>query len=152
MPHKDFEADRRIDRGETVTFTLNGEGYEAAADAPGGAILDVAATATDDSLPDGRRAMAIGTFLDAVLLPESAERFADRFRDPTNPITLEQATELLTWLVEEVYVGRPTARSRPSRPGPRATGRSTSGTARIAGSKPPVGSPPATSSPTSTGS
>jgi hypothetical protein len=141
MAHKDFTSARRAEQGESVTFTLNGESYEAAADAPGGALLDIAAQAGDETANDGARAMAIATFLDSVLLPDSAERFADRFRDPLNPITLEQAVEVLQWLVGEVYVGRPTATRSPSANGRSRTGRPSTAAAR------PVASIPSTSQP-----
>jgi hypothetical protein len=107
--HKAFETQRRAHRGERVTFEIpagSSQVYEAAADAPGAALMDAA------RMSDGGIAAitALGDFLDAVLLPESRERFDAALRsvDPNTQITLEDAAAVVGWLVSEVYAGRPT--------------------------------------------
>jgi hypothetical protein len=55
----------------------------------------------------------IMAMLDELLLPKSAERFAERLKDKVNPITLLQAIEIWKYLVEQ-YTGRPTSPSSSS--------------------------------------
>jgi hypothetical protein len=69
-------------------------------------------------------------FLDTVLEPESAKLFAERMKDPHNPIDIDELTQVAVWLVEEVYVSeRPTEAPSPSPNGSGSTGPSTTGTA-----------------------
>jgi hypothetical protein len=107
--HKDFQSARRAHTGEAITFTVNNQTYEAIPDAPAAALLDATALADGSSVEKMR---AIGEFLDKVLLPESRERLerAMRSQDATWNVTLEDAIEVVRWLVSEVYVGRPTMR------------------------------------------
>lgn len=87
--------------------------------------MDVASVSGDPQATNGSKIIAMMGFLDEVLLPESAALFAERFRDPTNPITIEQATDVVTWLASEVYSGgRPTGRSSASANGQPLTGQS----------------------------
>lgn len=60
-------------------------------------------------------------FLDIALLPASAERFAERMRSTTEPITLDQALEISRWLMGQ-YGVRPTEPSSPSSNGHDGTG------------------------------
>jgi hypothetical protein len=62
-------------------------------------------------------------FLDTVLLPDSALRFAERLRSATEPITFTQAYDVWRWLLGE-YGGRPTEPSSPSSSGYDGTGMS----------------------------
>jgi hypothetical protein len=55
-------------------------------------------------------------FLDQVLLPESAQRFADRLRSVTEPIDLYQVQDVLRFLIGR-YSGRPTEPSLSSQNG-----------------------------------
>jgi len=71
-------------------------------------------------------------FLDTVLLPDSAQRFAARMNSATEPITLDQAFKVWTWLVEQ-YSGRPTQPSSPSANGHDGTGTSSTAGALAAG-------------------
>lgn len=70
-------------------------------------------------------------FLDTVLLPDSAQRFAARMNSAVEPITLDQAFKVWTWLVEQ-YSGRPTQPSSPSANGHDGTGTSSTGGALAA--------------------
>lgn len=90
-----------------VEFTIDGEMYQAHPVMSGDAMLTMAKQATGEG-PVGDRIAAALSFLDVALLPESAERFAARFKDPANPISLGDATDVMRWLIEDVYVGRPT--------------------------------------------
>lgn len=108
--HKVFETQRRASSGERVTFEIpagSGQIYEAIPDAPGGVFLDTA------KLQSGgfSSIAAIGDFFETVLLPESRDRFEKALRspDPTVMIGLDDAAEILRWLMSEVYIGRPTA-------------------------------------------
>jgi hypothetical protein len=113
MPHRDFDTHRRQAAGERVTFNIrNVDGsddiFECASDAPGGVMMDVA------SIGEANRSdqvLAVGKLLDGVLMPESRVRFEKRFRDATNPITLDDAIAIVQWLAQDVYGGRPTTPS-----------------------------------------
>ena len=65
--------------------------------------------------------LAIGEVLDIVMLPESAELFARRMRDPSNPIGVEHIAEVVQWLMQE-YGDRPTQPSSDSQASPMTTG------------------------------
>lgn len=54
--------------------------------------------------------------LELVLLPESLARFVKRFADLEEPIELEQASDVVAWLMER-YGRRPTQLSSPSASG-----------------------------------
>jgi len=142
--HRDFEQARRVDTGEVVTFTLNGEEYSAWPDAPGGLILDLAKASMDTEATNAAQVAAAAAFLEATLVPESAERFAAAMRDPANPITFDQAAAVMEWLLEEAYTARPTEPSSPSAVGPSTPGRPSTGrasrTASTPSASPPTGS------------
>lgn len=55
----------------------------------------------------------LGEILEMVLLPESAERFEARMRNPSRPIGIKQVGKVLNWLLEE-FAERPTQPSMPS--------------------------------------
>lgn len=61
--------------------------------------------------------------LDIVLLPESAQRFAERMRDPINPIDMTDVGNFVSWMLEE-YGQRPTKPSPSSAPSPSTIGTS----------------------------
>ena len=106
---KSFQsAAARAGRGP-VEFDVDGETFFAAPVMPTQAVLDVADLAVKESVAE--RASAISGFLDAVLLPESAVRFAARLRDPERPIGIEDAVAVVNWLIEDVYAMRPTVPS-----------------------------------------
>ena len=140
-----------------IRFELDGEVFEAApvigasvlqdmlAIANMGELVQIDATAVLNS-GDKDKVMEIGKavnavsaqamqFLDSVLLPESAARFAARMRSTTEPITLETAFEVWRWLLSE-YGARPTQPSSSSSNGHDGTGQSLT-----------VGAPPAASIP-----
>lgn len=104
-----------------IEFTLDAQLYYAAPVAPGDAIMHTAVIA--ESGTNGQRAMAIAEFLDTVLLPESAERIGARLRNPKDPLTAQDAGEIVRWLLEDVYgEGRPTSPSSAGSESPSADG------------------------------
>lgn len=72
------------------------------------------------------------TFLDAVLLDDSAARFAERLRSTTNPISFDQVFQVWQWLIGK-YGSRPTRPSSPS-----VNGHDGTGTSSTAGALPGV--------------
>jgi hypothetical protein len=124
LAHREFNTHRRQASGERVTFNIpNADGtadvFDCAADPPGGVMLDVANISEGSR---GEQVLAIGRLLDGVLLPDSRDRFEKRMRDPLNPITLDDAIDVVSWLAQEVYSGRPTVPSSPSAPSALSTG------------------------------
>lgn len=118
---------------ELITFTIEPDVFYAAAECPGGTIMDLAAVVK--STDDVDKLDAVMRFFDQILLPDSAELFAARLRSSAKPITFGTAIEVFEKLVE-AYTGnvRPTE-DRPSSPsGPVGTGRSSTGRARSGGS------------------
>lgn len=114
---KDFT---KLNKKENVPFTLDEDTFIAVGVAPAMAILDVAAV---NKAADMDKIRIILDFLDQVLLPESAIRFAERLRSSTEPITIDQAASIAVWLMEEVYApDRPTEALSPSPNGSESTG------------------------------
>lgn len=100
---KDFtDTDRPT---EPIRFTVDGDTFECAAVLPAGAGYDLVAAATSGD--KGQMVALAGASLDAIMLPESARRFAQRMRDPERPITDAQVGAILRWLTEQ-YSARPT--------------------------------------------
>lgn len=100
---KDFTEEK----APTIEFKIDGDVFYAVGDCPGGLVTDLGIlAATGDTTESLRLTME---FLDKTLLPESAELFVARMRDPSNPITFKQSINVFTWLIEE-YSGnaRPT--------------------------------------------
>lgn len=106
--------------GKPHSFKLGDDRFDCAAKLPAGVIRDFgkmrrlftdaqAVTDNDDrqaELIEQANEMFFG-LLDIVLLPESAERFAVRMRDPLNPIDMTDVSNVIQWIVVE-YGGRPT--------------------------------------------
>lgn len=69
-------------------------------------------------------------FVQECLLPSSRERFAERMKSSSDPISLKQVTDVFRVLVQ-TYSGRPTPPPSPSTPGPGGIGTSLTDTARI---------------------
>lgn len=68
--------------------------------------------------------LRVTTFLDTVLLPDSALRLAERLRSVTEPIEMAQVYEVYTWLIQQYSKGRPTTPSLSSPNGHGGTGTS----------------------------
>jgi len=109
---KDFTRQR-----ERLQFTIDGDVFEAAPALPGKTLAEFAkrfADVADTSLAD--RLDIFADALGMVLLPDSAAVFTKRFEDLEHPIELEQASEVIVWLLE-CYGLRPTQPSSPSSSG-----------------------------------
>lgn len=112
----------KIDRRDNVKFQIDDDVFEAVGTAPAMAILDVSAVNQADGLD---KIKIIFTFLDQVLLPDSAQRFADRLKSSEHPIDIDQAASIAVWLMEGVYATeRPTPAQSPSDNGSESTGQS----------------------------
>lgn len=109
--------------GMTDTIKLMSEGQDTANVSP-----EKLTKAADGVKTHTARALQ---FLDMVLLPDSALRFAERMRSLENPITLEQTLQVWTWLIAQ-YSGRPTEPSSPSANGHGGTGTSSTAGAPVA--------------------
>ena len=103
-------------RANPVQFMLDGELFEAVPDIPAKAMADLAGKATQVGSTTDTTAQwaAIVDIMQSLLVPDSRARFDTRLSDPANPITLQQLIDLFTWLMGEVYGGRPTMPPSPS--------------------------------------
>lgn len=125
---KSFSRDKPL---EWVEFDIDDEVFKLRSVAPAMAVLDVAKV---NQAADLDKIQVIMTFLDQVLEPESAARFAARLSSIENPITIEQATSIAVWAMEDVYATeRPTEAPLPSPNGSGSTGPNTTGTASTEG-------------------
>lgn len=114
---KDFT---KLNKKENVEFKINEDTFTAVGVAPAMVVLDVSAVNKAEGLDKIR---IILEFLDKVLLPDSAVRFAERLASSTEPIDIEQAADIAVWLMEGVYAGeRPTGDPSPSANGSENTG------------------------------
>jgi hypothetical protein len=104
-----------------LEFTIDGDTFYAAGECPGGTVTDLALSADSENETDQLQvAMA---FFDQVLLPESADLFAERLRDPQKPISLQKAMRVFAWLVGK-YTDFPTQEQSPSPSGSTGTAKS----------------------------
>lgn len=106
-----------------IKFTIDGDEFFAAGEAPGGTITDLAAVSAAEGENEAEQLQVAMSFFDQVLLPESAELFAERLRDPRRPITLQKAMKIFTWLMGE-YTDFPTEEPVSSQAGSPTTAKS----------------------------
>jgi len=109
---KDFSRAR-----ERIEFVIDGDVFQAAPALPGKTLTEFAKRFAD--IADTDLSERLDVFADAlgmVLLPDSAALFQKRFEDLANPIELEQASDVIVWLLEQ-YGLRPTRPSSPSSSG-----------------------------------
>lgn len=104
-----------------LQFTVDNDTFYAAGECPGGTVTDLALSA--DSENESEQLRIAMSFFDQVLLPESADLFAERLRDPQNPISLQKAMKIFTWLVTS-YTDFPTQEQSPSPAGSTETAKS----------------------------
>jgi hypothetical protein len=120
---KDFTRQR-----ERLQFTIDGDVFEATPALPGQTLTEFARRFTDvGSAPAEDKLRIITDALSMVLLPDSAALFSKRFADLEQPIELDQASEVLIWLME-CYGLRPTQPSSPSVNGSPSPGPGTNST------------------------
>lgn len=128
---KSFSREKAV---EWTEFDVDGEVFQVVNIAPAMAVLDVAKV---NDAKDLDKITIIMSFLDAVMESDSALRFAARLSSIENPITIDQASSIAVWLMEEVYAtGRPTQEPSQSSNGSGATGTSSTATADSTGSTP----------------
>lgn len=103
-----------------IEFTIDQDTFYAAGECPGGIVSDLAAVSNSLDENDGEQLQVAMAFFDQVLLPDSAELFAERLRDPTRPISLQKAMKIFTYLMGK-YTDFPTQEQSPSAAGSPAT-------------------------------
>lgn len=109
MSERDFTRKR-----ERITFRIDDDEFEAAPALPGRTLTEFAHRFSDVSKSTGAGQLdVLSEALELVLLPESSARFMKRFSDLANPIELEQASDVVIWLLEQ-YGLRPTEPSSSS--------------------------------------
>lgn len=106
-----------------IKFSDNGDDFYAAGECPGGTVTDLAAMASAEDGDEAEQLQLAMAFFDQVLLPDSAQLFAERLRDPKRPITLPKAMKIFTWLMGK-YTDFPTEEPASSQAGSSATAKS----------------------------
>jgi len=102
---------------ERIRFRIEPDRFEAARALPGRTMTEFASRFEKiGAMPVTQQVDAILDALGLVLLPESAALFAKRLGDLENPIELEQASDVMIWLLEK-YGLRPTQPSSNSADG-----------------------------------
>lgn len=102
---------------ERLLFRIDDDVFEAAPALPGKVLAEFVTryTATTDGMAD--ECNAVVSALGLVLFPESNEVFQSRLGSLEKPIKMEQASDVIIWLLEQ-YGARPTQPSSPSSDGP----------------------------------
>lgn len=122
-PVKDFSRKR-----ERLVFRIDEDIFEAATALPGNVLAQFATRFSNiESIPLDQQLKVFADALGLVLLPESNGRFQKRLDDLENPIELEQASDVIQWLLER-YGLRPTEPSSDSSTGPQSPAPGTSST------------------------
>lgn len=106
--------------------------YMCAAAIPGGVMFDVSGLG---EATKHERLKIIASFMDSVMLPDDAARFAGKLRDPADPLDIETAMRIMGDLMKE-YTGNPTVSPSPSADGQSAGGASSMGIASASESMP----------------
>lgn len=102
---------------EPINFRIDADVFEAARALPGEVLAQFATRFQEiGNMPVGQQVNGILDALGLVLIPESASRFSKRLGSLENPIELEQAMDVLMWLLER-YGLRPTQPSSNSADG-----------------------------------
>lgn len=117
--HKDFSGGTKISEFEPLTFSLNGQKFEAVPAIQGSTLLEFVASADGES--GGAAATALYKFFEDVMEPDQYQRFQAVLKDPEVIIDMELIGEIAGWLVEE-YTSRPTKRPESSSDGPLISG------------------------------
>lgn len=111
-PIRDFTRKRK-----RLQFRIDDDVFEAAPALPGQTLAGFATRFADiEKTPLAQQLDVFADALGMVLLPESNARFQKRLSDLEQPIELEQASDVIAWLMEE-YGHRPTEPSSPSSTG-----------------------------------
>lgn len=136
MSNFEVTQDFTEDAVPPIPFKIDDDIFYVVGSPPAGALLDLADLAQLGEDP-GKAIGAIGSFLDSILLPASAQLFSSRMRNPEKPIRQTQLMKILQWVIQ-VYGGgnRPTVPASPSQAGQVSTGPSTTGTVPTEASTP----------------
>lgn len=103
---------------QRIQFEIDGDLFEAAPALPGQTLTEFANRFADVGTTPGVDQLSILTdALAMVLLPDSYAVFQKRFADLERPIELDQASDVVMWLLEQ-YGLRPTQPSSDSSDGP----------------------------------
>jgi hypothetical protein len=124
---RDFSKPR-----DKVSFTIDGDLFEAVSVMPAETLMEFAGSYAKAGEAPGDSLEAMRGLLEMVLLPNSYLRIAERMRSKSDPIDINQISELIPWLLE-VYGLRPTQRSSSSADGPPAPESGISSTETISG-------------------
>lgn len=137
---RDFSRPRK-----RLTFTIDGELFEAAPVLPGDIYAEFVTryNGTVNTETYQQQHDLLKGAIGLALMPESYDRFADRLKDKANPVDDDQMADVILWLLE-AYGLRPTEPSQPSSDGPPSPESGTSST----DAQQPQASIPATFQPT----
>lgn len=112
-----------------ILFQIDDDTFEAAVAVPAETFVELTLSYSDlgdsDTWADNYK--ALDSALELVLLPESYERLAPRFKDKQRPVELDQMADVIMWLLEE-YGLRPTQPSSDSSDGQPSPASGTSST------------------------
>lgn len=117
-----------------IGFRIRGRDFFAAGRCPAAAMFDMATLAADDDESNRAQAakvLALPRFLDMVIMPEDAERFAEATKDPIDPIDMKDVGKVVRFLMRKYGGGAPLDGSSPSSGGQSGTGQSSMGGAPL---------------------
>jgi len=104
---KDFGSSAKKINKSPITFTLEGEEFEAKKMLQGKVLLDFAQLSDDPN----KAAAAIPMFFEKVLLSESLERFSALIDSDDRIVEVETLAEIVGWLMEQ-YTNLPEEQSK----------------------------------------
>lgn len=128
MTERDEAPDLSEEAKPPLEFKLHGVTYRAAGVCPGGVVLDLGDLDENDKSPMAGTKIAV-KFLDSVLYPEDAVKFAANMRIGENAITLGEVESSFQYLLGKYVKGtdRPTEAPSGSSDGAAATGQNSKG-------------------------
>jgi hypothetical protein len=118
----------RRDVTEPRRFAIDDDVFECAPRLPAGVVTTFAHMSKAEAADQYD---FLAEILDILMFPASAARFAERMKDPQNPIDIDQIDDVFHWVVQE-YANRPTVPPSTSGPLPTPTGSSSTDTAQPA--------------------
>lgn len=92
-------------------FKIDGEVFYVAGSQPAGILFEMAELSGQKDV--GAQVKLVLRLLKGLLIPESYDRFVERMKSQTNPITIEQVMKVVNWSME-AYSDRPTSPGTPS--------------------------------------
>jgi hypothetical protein len=110
MRHKSFT---RAKKREPVTFDLDGDTFECVRKMPMSLTRKISALGDAENSNVNAKLDLFMEILEGLMLDHSYELFNKRLSDKTNPIDVEELSDIIEWLIE-VYTGRPLEQSSDS--------------------------------------